>query len=460
MERVEKDVLGEVKIDDRFFYGVNTYRAIDNFKISGLTADSDHVISMAIIKSAAAVANNEGGKLDKDKSQAIVEACKKIINGEYHNQFVIDVFQAGAGTSFNMNSNEVIANVALAILNKKKGDYSFIHPNDHVNMSQSTNDIYPTMIRVTAATKALRLIDEVKKLIESMKKKSDELMGVVKPGRTHLQDAAPVTLGVEFSAWAYTLEKDLKELESAYEGILELNIGGTAVGTGINTAPNYQENVVKEIARLTGKEFRKSGNLPGIMEFMTDFSRMMNAATNIALDVNKISNDTRLMYSGPGAGLHEITIPAVQQGSSIMPGKVNPSIAEAMNMICHSVIGAQSAVNISVQAGQFELNVMMPHIDYELNRSLDILKNGLIMFRSKLIEGITGNKHVCNEHLSRSFGSAALLNPYLGYDNVAKIVRESLTTGKSIKSLVLETGKVSEEEFNRIMSSGIPGKKN
>lgn len=456
MDRVEKDVLGEVKIDDKFYYGVNTFRAIDNFKISGLTADSDHIVSMARLKSAAAKANYQGGKLDKSKADAIMKACERIINGEFHDQFVIDIYQAGAGTSYNMNSNEVIANVALTILNEPKGEYDVIHPNDNVNMSQSTNDVYPTMIRMTAAVKAFRLIDEVKKLIASFKNKSDELKHAVKPGRTHLQDAAPVTLGIEFSAYAYTLEKDLKELEHALDFILELNIGGTAVGTGINTSPNYQKNVVEEIKRLTGTDFRMSGNLPGIMEFMTDFSRLMNATTNIALDITKISNDTRLMYSGPGAGLHEIIIPAVQQGSSIMPGKVNPSIAEAMNMICHSVIGAQQAVNVSVQAGQLELNVMMPHIDYELTRSLDILKNGLIMFRTKLIDGIKANEEVCKEHLSRSFGSAALLNPYLGYDTVAKIVRESLTSGKSIKSLALETGKVTEEEFNKIMSSGIP----
>lgn len=457
MSRTESDVIGDVVIEDTSYYGINTHRAKENFQITGQTADSDHIDSMVIIKRSAAVANKMGGKLPQDKADAIVKACDRILKGELHGQFIVDVFQAGAGTSYNMNANEVIANLALEVAGRKKGDYSYIHPNDHVNMSQSTNDVYPTLIRVTAYRKAQKLQEKVSLLIKSLKTKAREFNDVVKPGRTHLQDAAPVTFGIELSAWAYTLEKDLKELEYAAEGLLELNIGGTAVGTGINTVPNYQENVVNEIKRFTKFNYRKSLNLPGIMEFMTDFSRAMNAAANIAIDVTKISNDIRLLYSGPGAGIHEIKIPAVQQGSSIMPGKINPSIAEAMNMICHSVLGAQQALNISAQAGQLELNVMMPHIDYELTRSEDILANGLEMFRTKLIDGLDVDRDSCKEHRSKSFGSAALLNPILGYDNVAKIVQEALKTGKSIKSLALATGKISEAEFDKVMASGVPG---
>lgn len=456
MTRTEKDVIGEVQIDDSQYFGINTYRAIQNFHITGLTADSDHIRSIVAIKRSAAIANNIGGKLPKDKADPIVKACDQIYSGKLHDQFKIDLFQAGAGTSYNMNANEVIANLALEIAGKKKGYYEFIHPNDHVNMSQSTNDVYPTLIRVVAYEKGLKLKEELKRLIDSIKKKSAQLSDVVKPGRTHLQDAAPVTLGIELSAWAYTLEKDMKEVDAAMDYLLELNIGGTAVGTGINTSPGYQDNVVRELNKFLGRAYRKSENLPGIMEFMTDFSRMMNAVANTALDITKISNDIRLLYSGPGAGIHEIKIPAVQQGSSIMPGKINPSIAEAMNMICHSVIGSQQALNISVQAGQLELNVMMPHIDYELTRSQDILTNGMIMFRTKLIEGLDANREACKEHLSKSFGSAALLNPYLGYDTVARIVKESLETGKSIRELALRTGKITEEQFHEIMGSGIP----
>ncbi len=457
MSRTESDVIGDVLIEDTSYYGINTHRAKENFQITGQTADSDHINSIVTIKRSAAVANKMGGKLPQEKADAILKACDRILKGELHDQFIVDVFQAGAGTSYNMNANEVIANLALEVAGKKKGEYSYIHPNDHVNMSQSTNDVYPTLIRVVAYRKALKLQEKVSLLIKSLKTKAKEFNDVVKPGRTHLQDAAPVTFGIELSAWAYTLEKDLKELESAAEGLLELNIGGTAVGTGINTVPNYQENVVNEIKKFTGFNYRKSLNLPGIMEFMTDFSRAMNAAANIAIDVTKISNDIRLLYSGPGAGIHEIKIPAVQQGSSIMPGKINPSIAEAMNMICHSVLGAQQALNISAQAGQLELNVMMPHIDYELTRSEDILANGLEMFRTKLIDGLDVDRDSCKEHRSKSFGSAALLNPILGYDNVAKIVQEALKTGKSIKSLALATGKISEAEFDKVMSSGVPG---
>ena len=456
MPRIEKDVIGEVELPDSAYYGINTMRAIDNFRISGIVADSDHINSIVTIKRSAAIANNKGGKLPPDKEEFIVKAADKIISGSLHDNFRIDVFQAGAGTSFNMNSNEVLANLALELAGKNKGEYSYIHPNDHVNMSQSTNDVYPTMIRITAVKKFAKFREQVKKLSESFESKAKEFERTVKPGRTHLQDAAPVTLGLEFSAWAYTMKRAINEIDSAVDYLLDLNIGGTAVGTGINTAPDFQKNVVAELSKFTGFAFRQSGNLPGIMEFMSDFCRGMNAVANVAVDLNKISNDSRLMYSGPGAGLHEIRIPAVQQGSSIMPGKINPSIAEAMNMICHSVLGAQQAVNISAQAGQFELNVMMPHIDYELNRSLDILTNGISMFREKLIDGIQADTASCLEHMSKSFGSAALLNPYLGYDNVAKIVQEALHTGKSIKSLALATGKVTPEQFDEIMASGVP----
>ncbi len=456
MKRTEQDVIGKVEIEDSVYYGINTYRAIENFRISGIRPDSDHVVSMSQIKRSAAIANFMGKKLPGEKKDLVVKACDRIIRGEFHDNFVLDVFQAGAGTSFNMNANEVIANVALEISGRKKGEYEFIHPNDHVNMSQSTNDVFPTMIRLTSVRKARRLLVELGKIRESLEKKSREFSTVVKPGRTHLQDAAPVTLGIEMSAYAYAVDRGIKELERQLDFLMDLNIGGTAVGTGINTAPGYKDNVVKEIAAITGEPFRPSNNLPGIMEFQSDFSRVMGAVVNLALDFNKMSNDIRLLYSGPGAGIHEITIPAVQQGSSIMPGKINPSIAEAMNMICHSIVGAQQAVNMSVQAGQLELNVMMPNIDYELNRSMDILTTGVKMFREKLVDGLGADRESSMEHMSRSFGSAALLNPYLGYDTVARIVQEALHTGKSIKQLALATGKITEDDFQKAMEGGIP----
>ena len=319
MARKEKDVIGEVELPNGVYYGVNTFRAMNNFRISGIVEDTDHIRCMTIIKRSAAIANNKlnPDKLPTDKKDLIVKASDLIISGKFHDQFVIDVYQAGAGTSFNMNTNEVIANVALEEGRRGKGEYSYIHPNDHVNMSQSTNDAYPTLMRISATYKAQRYMDELRLLIKSMESKAKEFVDVKKPGRTHLQDAAPVTLGMEFSAYAYTLKKNLKDFENALDFILELNIGGTATGTGINTPPGYQKAVVQEIAKYTGFNFRGSENLPGIMEFQSDFARLQNAVTTCALDINKIANDTRLMYSGPGTGLHEIFIPAVQQGSSI-----------------------------------------------------------------------------------------------------------------------------------------------
>ncbi|MCW6168733.1 MAG: aspartate ammonia-lyase [Thermoplasmatales archaeon] len=456
MSRTEKDVIGEVELADNVYYGINTIRAKENFQITGTTADFDHIVALVRIKRSAAIANYKGKKLPEEKKDLILAACDRILKGELTNQFIIDVFQAGAGTSYNMNANEVIANLALEIGGKHKGEYTFIHPNDHVNMSQSTNDVIPTMIRLTGYHKGEHLLGELDLLVSSMKRKAKEFADVVKTGRTHLQDAAPITLGIEFSAWGYALEKDRNAIKQAIDYLLELNIGGTAVGTGINTAPGFQKNVVDEISKITGVNFYGSSNLPGIMEFMTDFARVMNSISDLALDITKISNDIRLLYSGPGAGIHEIKIPAVQQGSSIMPGKINPSIAEAMNMICHSVLGAQQALNFSVQAGQLELNVMMPHIDYELTRSENILTNGIKMFREKLIDGITADKVMCLEHMGKSFGSAALLNPYLGYDLVAQIVHEALETGKSIKTLAVATGKISAEDYDKVMASGVP----
>lgn len=456
MSRIEKDVIGNMEIGDDKYYGINTARAMENFKISGQRPDSDHIISMARLKEAAAWANMVGGKLSREKAEAIIKGCEQIIAGSYHDQFVVDIFQAGAGTSYNMNANEVIANLALESIGRKKGEYSVIHPNDHVNMSQSTNDAYPTMMRMVIALKMQRYLNELKALISTTESLADRYRNEVKAGRTHLQDAAPVTLGLEFSAWAYTMKRDLREAENSLDFLLELNIGGTAVGTGINTTAGFKKNVVKKICELTGMDFRESENLPGLMEFMTDFNRVMNALSDLSIDLTKISNDIRLMYSGPGTGLHEISIPAVQQGSSIMPGKINPSIAECMNMICNSVVGSQTSTNLSSMAGQFELNVMMPNIDYEVSRSIDILTNGMHMFRTKLMEGIKPDSQSLKSHLSRSFGSAALLNPVLGYDQVAIIVQESLKTGKSIRELAVATGKITEEKYDELMASGIP----
>ncbi len=319
-------------------------------------------------------------------------------------------------------------------------------------MSQSTNDVYPTMMRVNIMIKSQKFIENAEHLLESLKSKAIEFKDIYKTGRTHLQDAVRVTLGDEFNAYYYGLSKSLGEYKNALEYILELNIGGTAVGNGANTPENYKKYAVEALSTETGFNFRESPNTMGIMQFMTDFSRVMNALANISLDISKIADDLRLLYSGPGSGIHEIVLPAVQQGSSIMPGKINPSIAEAMNMICNSILGSQMAVNYSVKAGQLELNVMMPHMDYEISKSIDRLSNGIKMLDEKAISGIKPDLNKIRENMERSFGSAALLNPYLGYDTVAKIVEEALETGKSIKELALKTGKIDEKKYNEIFS--------
>jgi aspartate ammonia-lyase len=451
--RTEKDVIGEVKIDDDVYYGINTLRAKNNFNISGIKSrDRDHIKAMAIVKKGSAYANYTAGKLSKELYESISKACDMLIEGKFDEQFVVDVFQAGAGTSFNMNTNEILANIVLESMGHKKGEYQYASPNDVINMSQSTNDIYPTMMRVNIMLKSQKLIKNTESLINSLKAKYKEFEKIYKTGRTHLQDAVRVTLGDEFNAWAFAVARDLKEFESSLEYILELNIGGTAVGNGANTPEKYKENAVKKISEETGFNFRPGENLMGLMQFMTDFSRVMNSISDMALDLSKISDDLRLLYSGPGAGLHEIVLPAVQQGSSIMPGKINPSIAEAMNMICHSIIGSQQAVNLSVKAGQLELNVMMPHIDYEISKSIERLANGIKMLDEEAIIGITPDLNKIKENIERSFGSAALLNPYLGYNTMAEIVEESLKTGKSIKDLVLATGKIDEKKYNEIFN--------
>ncbi|WP_337861035.1 aspartate ammonia-lyase [Ferroplasma sp.] len=451
--RTEKDVIGEVKIDDNIYYGINTFRAKNNFNISGIKSnDRDHIRAMAIVKKGAAYANYTTGKLKKELYESISKACDILIDGKFDDQFVVDVFQAGAGTSFNMNTNEILANLVLESMNHKKGEYQYASPNDVINMSQSTNDIYPTMMRVNIMLKSQKVIKNTESLINSLKSKYKEFEKIYKTGRTHLQDAVRVTLGDEFNAWAFAVSRDLNEFEASLNYILELNIGGTAVGNGANTPEGYKGNAVKKISEETGFNFRTGENLMGLMQFMTDFSRVMNSLSDMALDLSKISDDLRLLYSGPGSGIHEIVLPAVQQGSSIMPGKINPSIAEAMNMICHSIIGSQQAVNLSVKAGQLELNVMMPHIDYEISKSMDRLANGIKMLDEEAIRGIEPDLHKIKENIERSFGSAALLNPYLGYNTMAEIVEESLETGKSIKDLVLATGKIDEKKYNEIFN--------
>ncbi|MCL5254488.1 MAG: aspartate ammonia-lyase [Candidatus Thermoplasmatota archaeon] len=463
--RKETDSLGEVTVPADAYYGAQTQRAIQNFRISGMHQFDEFIWATAAVKLAAARANMMTGELDAGKGEAIAGAAQEILEGKLREQFVVDVFQAGAGTSHNMNANEVIANRAIELLGGRRGDYTVVHPNDHVNMSQSTNDTVPTAIRISSIRLISELNAELKLLIESLNRKGREFDSVVKSGRTHLEDAAPVRLGQEFRAYADMLDYDMRRLVHAMENLSELNIGATAVGTGVNADPLYVEKVVNELTAITGFRLKNGKSLMALTQSMTDFVEASGAVRTLSSDITKIANDLRLMNSGPVTGLGEITVPPVQPGSSIMPGKVNPVIAECMNMIAFQCMGNDLSLLFASQAGQLELNVMMPLIAFDLLFSLRIMKNGLRMFREKLIDGIAANEKRCREMVERSPGIALVLNPYIGYGRAAEAVKESLKTGKAIRQIVLERGWLDSKtldsvlDFYAMTEPGIKGKK-
>jgi aspartate ammonia-lyase len=439
--RQEKDFLGKVKVPGGAYYGIQTFRAVRNFPISGLRAHPEMVRAMVMIKRAAALANAEFGRLEKRRASAIVRACDEIIGGKFADQFIVDVFQMGAGTSFHMNVNEVIANRAGEIMGGKRGEYRFVHPNDHVNTGQSTNDVYPTAMRLAAAV-LLRdhLLPNLIKLEESFRARAREFDPIVKSGRTHLQDAAPVRLGREFLAYSKALARCGKFIARAGLSLLELGIGGSAVGTGLNTAPGYRDQVVHHLARMTGLRFRPADDLMEAMQSMRPFVEVSAALRGLAVELNRIANDLRLLASGPRTGLGEITVPAVAPGSSIMPGKVNPSMLEMLNMVSFQVMGCDLAVCAASQAGQLELNVMMPVIGFNLHLMIEIMGNAIEQVRTKCIEGIRANKERCLEYAERSLGLATALSPELGYAQTAEIVREALKRGKTVRDIAVEKG--------------------
>ncbi len=463
--RKEIDSLGEVAVPADAYYGAQTQRALQNFQISGIHPFDEFLWATAAVKLAAARANMMTGELDAGKGEAIARAAQEILEGRLREQFVVDVFQAGAGTSHNMNANEVIANRAIELLGGRRGDYTLVHPNDHVNMSQSTNDTVPTAIRISSIRLISELNAELKLLIESLNRKGREFDNVVKSGRTHLEDAAPVRLGQEFRAYADMLDYDMKRLAHVMENLSELNIGATAVGTGVNADPLYVKKVVSELTSITGFRLKNGKSLMALTQSMTDFVEASGAVRALSSDITKIANDIRLMNSGPVTGLGEITVPPVQPGSSIMPGKVNPVIAECMNMVAFQCMGNDLSLLFASQAGQLELNVMMPLIAFDMLFSLRIMKNGLRMFREKLIDGIAANEQKCREMVERSPGIALVLNPYIGYGRAAEAVKESLKTGKAIRQIVLERGWLDSKildsvlDFYAMTEPGIKGKK-
>jgi aspartate ammonia-lyase len=448
--RIERDTLGEVQVPDDALWGAQTQRAIENYPISGLREHPVFIRAFVLLKKAAALANRELGAMDAGIADAIVKACDELLANEerYRDQFRVDVFQAGAGTSFNMNVNEVIANLA----NPKGGTYDPVRPNDHVNMAQSTNDVFPTAIRLAALLLLRELWPALDGLAMALGDRGDAFADVIKSGRTHMQDAVPVTLGQEFRAYAEAVARATRLLVVAATELRILGIGGTAAGTGMNAPRGYRHAVIKNLNEMTDLELVAADDLREAMQSQLPVAAVSAALRNLALELTRIANDLRLLASGPQTGLAEIILPAVQPGSSIMPGKVNPSMLECLNQICFHIIGADTAIAFAVQAGQLELNVMMPLMAFELLFSIEILKNYLPLFVEKSIRGIEADRAQCEAYYISSPSLATALNPIIGYARAAEIAKESAKTGKPIPVLLRERQILSEEEIARIFT--------
>lgn len=449
--RVEKDFLGEMQVPEDRYYGCQTARALENFPITGLKLDQDLVKALGMVKYAAAQANLELGLLPKYIGEAIMEASQAVINGELNDEFPIDPIQGGAGTSANMNANEVIANKAAEILGGARGVYKLVSPNTHVNMAQSTNDVIPTAIRLAGLVKADRLEAAARDLIKALREKEKEFDHVIKMGRTQLQDAVPIRLGQEFGAWAFAVERSLKRTLNSVNGFRKINLGGTAIGTALNADPAYMEKVVKELARVSGYDLIKAENLIDATQNADAFAAVADVLKTFALALSKIANDLRLLSSGPKCGLKEINLPEVQPGSSIMPYKVNPVIPEVVNQVAFQVVGNNITITMAVEAGQLELNVMEPVIAYNLFQSFDIMTNVIEVFRGKCIEGITANEDICRSMVEKSIGVVTALNPHIGYENSCSIAEEAYKSGRSVKDVCIKRGILSEADINLIL---------
>ena len=453
--RIEHDLLGERHVPASAYYGIHTLRAMENFTISNMTISDvpEFVRGMVMTKKAATLANKELGVIPQDVADYILKACDLILDtGKCMDQFPSDVFQGGAGTSVNMNTNEVIANVALELAGKEKGDYAFINPNDHVNKSQSTNCAYPTGFRIAVYNSVAKLIETIEYLKGAFELKSQEFNGILKMGRTQLQDAVPMTVGQEFHAWSVTLNEEIRALEYTSKLLLEINLGATAIGTGLNAAQGYQDAAVKHLANVTGLDVIPAEDLIEATSDCGAYVMTHGALKRLAVKLSKICNDLRLLSSGPRAGLNELNLPELQAGSSIMPAKVNPVVPEVVNQVCFKVMGNDNTISIAAEGGQLQLNVMEPVIAQSMFESISILTNACVNLRDKCIDGITVNKEVCESYVYNSIGIVTYLNPYIGHhegDIVGKICAE---TGKSVREVVLERGLLSEAELDDILS--------
>ncbi len=451
--RIESDLLGDLQVPADAYYGVQTQRAIDNFYISGskMSDFPEFVKAIAYVKLAAAQTNHELGLLNDTLLNAITQACNELIEGKMHDQFPVDMIQGGAGTSVNMNANEVIANRALEIMGYERADYQHCSPNDHINLSQSTNDAYPTTLKLAVIRMNQTLIERLSLLVDSFRRKGIEFADVIKMGRTQLQDAVPMTLGQEFEAFAATLEEDIARLQNNANLFLEINMGGTAIGTGLNAPKGFPKLCAEKLAKLTGESFVSAPNLVEATPDTGAYVIYSSALKRMAVKLSKICNDLRLLSSGPRAGLNEINLPPMQPGSSIMPGKVNPVIPEVVNQVCFKVYGNDLTVTFAAEAGQLQLNVMEPVLCHSIIESIVFVQRAIDTLRTKCIDGITANREVCLNMVKNSIGIVTALNPHIGYKNSTKIAKEALETGKSVYDLVLEKGLLSQEKLDNIL---------
>ena len=452
--RLEHDMLGEREVPADRYYGIQTLRAIENFDITGIPISHYPrlIRSLAYIKKAAALTNSELGLLDHRLADAIARACDQLLAGNLLEEFVVDVIQGGAGTSVNMNANEVIANRALELLGYERGRYEILHPLNHVNMSQSTNDVYPTALRLTLSQKLDGLMVEMAHLRDALARKADEFADVIKMGRTQLQDAVPMTLGQEFGAWAIMVTEDIQRVKEAQSLIREVNMGATAIGTGLNAHPDYTPQVIERLRTLTGIPIVGSENLVEATQDAGAYVQLSGVLKRVATKLSKICNDLRLLSSGPRAGLHEINLPAMAPGSTIMPGKVNPIIPEVVNQVAFEVIGNDITVTLAAEAGQLELNVMEPVIAYNLFTSIDMLGRACRTLADRCVAGITANRDECRRMVEHSIGLVTALNPYIGYEASSQLAEEALKSGRSVYEIVLEKGYLSKAELDDILS--------
>jgi aspartate ammonia-lyase len=452
--RTEHDLLGDKEVPAAAYYGVHTARALENFPISGVPiAVHPHLVhALAAVKQAAAQANLELGLLERDKAEAIVAACEEIRSGRLHDQFVVDVIQGGAGTSANMNANEVVANRALELLGHERGDYAALHPLDDVNMGQSTNDVYPTSLRVALLWSIQGLLRAMRELRQTFEAKSDEFATVLKMGRTQMQDAVPMTLGQQFRAYAVTIDYDEQRLTDASELLHQISLGGTAIGTGLNTSPEYTALACRHLGRITGFPLRVSPDLVEATQDTGTLVQVSGVLKRIAVKVSKICNDLRLLSSGPRAGLNEINLPAVQAGSSIMPGKVNPVIPEVVNEIAFEVVGNDVTVSMAAEAGQLQLNALEPIIAHSLFDSVEHLEAGCRILAQRCVAGITANVDRMRAQVEQSIGLATALNPIIGYAEATAVAKKAAATGRTVPDIVLEKGLLTREQLDRILS--------